>query len=83
MQFQDSRTGELVKKRFEWAVIIELRISGNPKALLISDTKCLFRRILEGSVQPDSQNSPRHSHGTRESSGRNELRPYRLGKMQR
>ena len=31
MQFQDIRTGELVKKRFEWAVIIELRIGRNPK----------------------------------------------------
>ena len=75
MQFQDIRTGELVKKRFEWAVIIELRIGRNPKASFNCERKSQFNRILQASLQPDGQNPPHHPRRTRESSGRDELSP--------
>jgi len=73
IQFQDIRTGELVKKRFEWAVIIELGIGRNPKTAFICERKSQLTCILRGSLQPDGQNPPHHPSRTRESSGRDEL----------
>ena len=75
MQFQDIRTGELVKKRFEWAVIIELRIGRNPKTSFNCERESQFNRILQAWLQPDGQNPCHHPRRTRESSGRDELSP--------
>ena len=83
MQFQDIPTSELVKKRFEWGIVIDLRIGPNPKASFICTRKSQFKTILQDSVQTDDHNPPRHSRGTRESSSRDELRPHNLGKMMR